>query len=270
MTGLAVVGGVAASGTAAAGTGDGRVGHYTMNSIEDDGTVHDASPAENHGTNHGATVVEGGGAVGNAFEFDGDDHIAVDYGGESPEILENWTVSGRISPADWGDDDRKEWLSVTEDRTTTRPLDFVHEAGKIKHYRGQAAGEVMAYDVSEQSGWHHMLVTQERVDSSTVDLVMYLDGSEVATASGDYENMRPGVDYNIGRIAGGVPDRFYWDGKIGEIRVYDRVLSDEEIESLATTGGNGNNGNGDEGDSSSNSRDDNGRGNGNGNGRGGD
>lgn len=236
-TGAVIVGGTAASGTAGAGIGEGRVVHYHLNSLQgpDGDEVRDASPERNHGTNNGARVV-GGGAVGNAFEFDGrEDYIDVDYGIGNEVIIENWTVAGWINPSDWSDGDRKEWLSVTEDRTTFRPLDFVHEDGAVKHYRGQAAGEVMSHDVSGETGWHHMAVTQTRLDQNTVALEMFFDGgSPVDSASGNFENMRPSLTFFIGTLARQNDKHLWWDGRIDEVRVYDRVLPDEEINDLAT------------------------------------
>lgn len=244
-SGVLVLGGTAATGTAAADIGDGRVGHYNLNNLhmnKETGEkiknfVHDASPEKNHGTWEGDEtdpVVDGW--VGNALTFDGNDWVSLNFGDGSEIVYEDWTISGWINPADWSDTSRKEWLSVSEDRSTGRPLDLVHEDGKIKHYRGLAAGEVMAHDVSGESGWHHMLVTQKRTDSSTVDLTMYFDGVEVDSTSGDYENMRPSLQFYLGRVAGSDPDRFYWDGEIDEVRVYNRVLSDSEIDDLAAMG----------------------------------
>ena len=177
------------------------------------------------------------GIVGGSFSFDGaSDYVDVEYGDGDEIVFEDWTVSSWIRPSDWSSDARKEWLSVSEDQTTAKPLDFVHEEGEIRHYRGQAAAEVMSHDVSSQQGWHHMVVSQKRNDNTTVDLSMYFDGEQVDTDSGDYENMRPSETLYIGRIAGSDPDRFYWEGRIDDVRLYDRVLGESEIANLYDAG----------------------------------
>ncbi len=87
------------SGTAAAGVGDGRVGHYTLNNLhlnKDSGEkewnhVHDASPAKNHGTNYGSELVKDG-AVGNAFEFDGNGAY-ITIGADSSLEVEEVTIA---------------------------------------------------------------------------------------------------------------------------------------------------------------------------------
>lgn len=98
ITGLSVVGSVTASGTAAAGIGEGRVGHYPPNSINPDDTVKDASPEDNDGVVFGdVSVAEGGGKVGNAFEFDGDsDYVEIDDD-ESLGVA-NVTVAAWVKP----------------------------------------------------------------------------------------------------------------------------------------------------------------------------
>ena len=206
------------------------VGYWPLNSVGD-GTAADLSGNGNDGAVVG-DVSPAGGQVAGAGSFDGSDDYIDSFGvGSSTDdvILQDWTVSGWIYPSDWNDDSRKEWLSISEDQTADRPLDFVHEGGKIKHYRGQAAAQVMSSDVSTESGWHHMAVTQERTSPSSVDLAMYFDASQVDTVSGDYENMRPSLNIAIGRFAGSPADRFYWDGKVDDVRVYDRALSSSEV-----------------------------------------
>lgn len=89
-----VIGGVAATGTAAADIGDGRVLDYHLNNINYDrdkgeivsNFVHDASPADNDGEWKGDAqdpVVKDG-AVGNAYEVvaneeDGEEGYLYDY-----------------------------------------------------------------------------------------------------------------------------------------------------------------------------------------------
>jgi hypothetical protein len=220
--------------------GDNLVGYYRLDRGVPGagGTVVDYSGENNGGATKGGVTAGAGGTFSTAaMDFDGnDDYVEID---SSSSNLESWTVSGWIKLDDWSDSARKEWLSVSEDETTAKPLDFVHESGDIKHYRGNAAGEVMSHDVSTEQGWHHMLVTQTRTSDSNVDLAMYFDGSEVDTDSGDYENMRPSLDFSVGRIAGGNPDRFYWTGQVDEIRIYDESLAQSEIDDLYFNGRNG-------------------------------
>lgn len=174
------------------------------------------------------------GPYGSAKYFDGGSgYIDVDYGDGEEIIYTDWTVSGWINVFDWSDSNRKEWLSVSEDQTDSRPLDFVHQSGSIKHYRGEAASEVMSHGVSNQTGWHQMTVTQNRTNSNTVKLKMYFDGERVDSITGDYENMRPSLKFNIGRSVQGDQN---WNGRIDDIRLYNETLSENQIKKLYRLG----------------------------------
>jgi hypothetical protein len=206
---------------------DDPVLHYSLTNLSD-GTVTDQSGNGHTGTVDGAiettsTLSEG------AASFDGDDEIVVEYDADGEVIFEDWTVSGWIKPDDWSDGTRKEWLSVNEDVTTGRPLDFVHEHGEIRHYRGVAFGDLLTHDVASLSGWHHMVVRQKRTGPTTVTVEMFLDGVSVGEATGDYENMRPSLNFVVGKI---VDAGFYWVGDIDEVRLYDRYVTDSEVSAL--------------------------------------
>lgn len=198
--------------------------YFPLQNISNSNTVEDLSGNNHDGDVFGASTTTG--KYRNALDFDGNDYINVN---NNISNLENWTVTGWIKPDNWNNNSRDEWLAVTENRTTNKPLDFVLENGSIKHYRGDAAGEVMSYDVSTETGWHQMTVTQERIDSSTVETLLYFDGVQVDSSTGNYENMRPSLDLNIGRIT---TDGFYWNGGIDEVRLYGQTLTSNEITAL--------------------------------------
>ena len=189
----------------------------------------------NNGTdNTGSSEGYVSGVYGSAKDFNGGSgYIDVNYGDGGEIIYTDWTVSGWINVFDWSDSNRKEWLSVSEDRTDSRPLDFVHESGSIKHYRGKADGEVMSHGVSDETGWHQMTVTQNRISSNTVDLIMYFDGERVDSTTADYENMRPSLKFNIGRSVQG---NLNWNGGIDDIRLYNETLSQSQVKKLYRLG----------------------------------
>lgn len=231
-TGTLVVGGVAATGTAAAGIGEGRVGHYHLNNLRGSGRrkdrVHDASPQNNHGTNRGAEVVRGGGSVGNAFGFDGeDDYVVVDH----DESLSASTLTVAT------------WLKFTGSAAYHFFLSKRGDAGDEyqMYYRGADAGrpETLAYwdgdriydaGLSLEAGvWHHLAWV---VDGD--GLRGYHDGEEVVTkpaaatpSEGGTSPLYIGAD-SVGNYASGLAD---------EVRIYDRALSTAEVEQLASMGG---------------------------------
>lgn len=237
VTGLSVVGGIATSGTAAAGVGDGRVGHYPLNNIRPDGTVPDASPENNDGMNNGASVVRGDGKVGNAFYFDGDDHVEIPAfkweGGPVTVAFWNHVAEDdvqRSSAFGWGNTrgrgDRFQVHAPWSDQTLYWDYGHTKKKGRL------------STDYSGYLGrWTHIAVVSEGAGGR--GQAIYLDGDEVASKNESGEPSQDTKPFNLGRWAYG-----HHVGKIDEFRIYDRVLSASEIESLASMGGNSGNGNG--------------------------
>jgi len=79
-----------------------------------------------------------------------------------------------------------------------------------------------------QGQWHFVAFT-----GSISHGKLYFDGDLKNTAYNDFTTgpWDDSVPFDIGRPYGGDPDRFF-NGKIDDVRVYDRILSDEEIQQL--------------------------------------
>ena len=71
------------------------------------------------------------------------------------------------------------------------------------------------------------MYSQERSDSSTVEVKIYFDGSLVDTVSGDWEN----TDFSLGDLMIGAHGSAgnYWLGTISNVRLYNIALTPEEI-----------------------------------------
>lgn len=87
---------------------NGLVAHWSFDEMENN-TIFDSSTGENHGTNYGATVVQG--IIGNALSFDGtDDYVRIPKNGKSPpqafSALRKGSISvwfkANIIPTDYG------------------------------------------------------------------------------------------------------------------------------------------------------------------------
>lgn len=245
ITGLSVVGSVAMTGTAAAGIGAGRVGHYTLNNLQGKGKnkteVHDSSPENNHGTNHGAEVVKGGGNVGNAFEFDGiDDHVKIPDD-SSLDITDALTVAAWVKAPTQEDFARvisrersgvgKRQYNLGFDASGTKPRTIVDTTGA----NGE---EVVGPGVADDS-WHHLATTFD----ADGELLLYVDGDEVDATAVDSPLVSVDVSVTLGAPSH-VPEKDWYAGRLDEARIYDRVLSADEIEILASMGGNSGNGGG--------------------------
>lgn len=239
-TSALVIGSTAATGTAAAGIGEGRVGHYPLNNIRPDGTVHDASPEGNDGTNNGASVVRGGGKVGNAFEFN-DAYVVVP---KFPNITSSLTIAAWMRTSDiaeigqrvFADDENNDGgyaLSVGDGGRGT-----VRFYNRSKDTVSLDTGSVITAD-----SWYHVAGIY---DDEAKSRRIYVDGeieAEIRSDTGPW-----GADAGTASIGGETDSgetEFRFNGLLDEVRVYDRALSQSEIQSLAAMGGNsGGNGRG--------------------------
>ncbi|MFE4956529.1 LamG domain-containing protein [Streptomyces sp. NPDC056653] len=77
-------------------------------------------------------------------------------------------------------------------------------------------------------GWAHLTGLYDTEDNT---LRLYVNGKEVASETGVAPVAAPGA-FQIGRARGDAGAR--WQGEIGDVRVWDRVVSREEIEGLGS------------------------------------
>jgi len=241
-TGSVVLGGVAASGTAAAGIGDGRVLDYHLNNINYDrdkgdivaNFVHDASPADNDGEWKGDAqdpVVKDG-AVGNAFAFDGDgDYIEV---GDDSSL----DITSQVTVAAWGyleGDPTTKQAIVSKDWDLENSLPYVIDMGTSHANNDLSFGfytgnwhDVTAGRQAPQGEWFHVAGV-----FNNGSLKIYLNGAK-QNENADAPESMPTNDQPllIGRRTGSGTTRQDFNGKIDEVRVYDRALSDTEITEL--------------------------------------
>lgn len=224
-----LVGGSLMSKKVAANLGSGRVGHYTLNSLggRDRNVVRDSSPAGNNGTNYGATVVKG--QVGNAFEFDGNDYV--DLGTQLTQGFTTMTVAAWIRTSAGGD-------RVIVERGVWNDDDgfalFVDIFGRATwgHWGDNGANNaIVSSTVSVRDGtWHHVAGTLEPVGSE-YKYTLYIDGA-FNKSNTSYRAVTASTEpTGIGRR---IPtsNNYYFDGRIDEVRIYDRALSADEVESL--------------------------------------
>jgi len=109
---------------------------------------------------------------------------------------------------------------------------FRVDAGRLRiEHQG---GNVQADTLVNDGGWHHVAVmVQENATISYPDVILYLDGTDDTrpTTDPDMFNLTAGEDVSIGRRPSN-NDRFFL-GQIDEVRIYDRMLTQEDISWLA-------------------------------------
>lgn len=154
-----------------------------------------------------------------AYVFDGDDYL---IGGDIFPLSSSYTKSAWVNIAGSGfrnimssvlHDRNNHYLKVDSDGT----LNAGHNNGEYRVRDPQAlvAGQ-----------WYFVAVT---FDYATGEMILYKDGNvvDVETVAAD---LRDVIDPSL--LIGAMNYLFRWEGAIDEPRLYDRVLSPEQIQSL--------------------------------------
>jgi len=193
----------------------GLLAHHALDGDASDGSGNGYDGVENGEPTYGA------GVDGQAIQLDGIDDF-VDFGepadwpaGLSPRSMCAW---GMTSSVDAG----FRWMMAYGSPATGQAM-FIGMNG-TGLYGGGYADDVITADFWTLQEWHHVALTY---DGTTARL--YADGVEVASGAKDW-NLVPSRAH-IGRQVNDVAE--FWDGMIDEARLYDRVLSVEEIAWLA-------------------------------------
>jgi len=186
----------------------------------DDGTtVNDISGNNNDGTNNGATQVDG--LYGKAYDFDGsDDYIETgktssDLGvdGSKTKTVSAWVYTESFNGGGI--------FEIGAEDTDGEDFSF-RTLSSDNEWKAQFWGSAdidFTYDSIDK--WVHFVVTW---DGTTTRI--YADGSEVVSADNSLDTGNNKA-FKIGKWS----DKFF-DGKIDDVRIYNRALSSSEIEEL--------------------------------------
>lgn len=221
----------------------GLVGHWTFDGMDTSGTVaKDRGRGGNDGTlTNGPTKSIG--KLGQALDIDGADDF-VNIG--SPAVLDDiatLSVCAWINPRTAGEifsgSDR--WGGIASKGypgwfyMTTNVFGSVRPY-LYRHFSGNGGSWYPTSDTIPLNEWTHVCVTYDDTSTSN-DPVFYLNGSSVTVTE---ENAPTGTadseassDLHIG--TNDVTDQVF-DGKIDEVRVYNRILSTGEVSALYNMG----------------------------------
>ncbi len=210
----------------------GLVGHWSF----DNCAPSDSSGRGNHGRIiGGASCVPG--AMGDALSFDGvDGHVEV------PNDPSQQIASNRITISAWISLDAD--VGVTQQRVVNK-----QQTGGVSWgmevfgngYGGATGNNLAVHDSNgstwrncisntnlQPGRWHHVAATD-----NAGDIRLYIDGNLDKTCSGGFGiPARIDSPIVIGRLS--ESDYFHFGGRIDEVRVYDRVLSQAEVSRLAS------------------------------------
>jgi hypothetical protein len=203
-----------------AGLSDGLVAYYPFN-----GNANDESGNGNNGVVHGATLTyDRNGNANRAYSFDGINSY-IDVGnpiGDNPSIITQCAWILVLSPngtiiTKRQADDGSDWASmdVLSDYSVRFWLDD-------KNYNNNSSWALSAQYSDQQ--WH--FICGVRNGSS---LKLYVDGNTSAATSDSH--VMSGSTYNM-YIGYGAASARHFTGKIDDVRIYNRAISDSEVQQL--------------------------------------
>jgi hypothetical protein len=205
------------------------VGHWKLD--EDSGTT--ASDSSTHGNDGTLINMDPAtdwvpGQIDGALEFDGvNDHVLVPHI-PSLSLINQLTVAAWICKGttvgydlalNKGTSGSKHnyWFGTLDDEIT-----FGFHDGGFREFNTSG--------VDLQTGtWYHIAATFNNANDS---VRVYLNGAEVDNWSPNEEPLTNTEDLYIGRTQYGE----YWDGKLDDVRIYNRVLDQTEIQALYDEG----------------------------------
>jgi NO-binding membrane sensor protein with MHYT domain len=194
------------------------VGHWRFDDASASDVCVDSSGNGYAGTPKGTAVVDGTSGKARSFNGRGD---AI----EIPPI----NIPKAITVAAWVYSDRfvQNGFVVGKNPVNTQWALFFESDGYVK-WRGGGHEKEVKCAVPSNQNWHHIAAKQDGMTAS-----LYLDGVLCATGPASVIG-NEASSITIGRFDGG--KNYYFNGRIDEVRIYNRALSDPEISQLLTAG----------------------------------
>jgi len=196
---------------------------------EFEGNTNDSSGNARNGTPEGGPIFAAG-QTGQALVLDGvDDYVNIDgYKGilaDAGGVQQPFTLCAWIKAT--SDGDIITWGTNSGGQRMTLRVDTVL---RVEHGSGNVRG-TNGPDLRDDE-WHHVAATIPQ-GAAIMDVRLYVDGHDVTPASTTTAlfNLQPDLDVRIG-MGGPTGDRFL-TGLVDDARIYDRVLTREEVASLA-------------------------------------
>ncbi|WP_414837356.1 LamG domain-containing protein [Candidatus Nanosalina sp. VS9-1] len=206
------------------------IGYWPLN--ENSGSkAYDHSGNENHGTlNGGVTQGTTGLLADTAYSFDGsDDYVSI----ADSSVLDGSPISATA----WVKTSASGEKVIVAKFNSSSPYNgYWYGQGKdggirvCLGYDGQKCYEVS--DFPNDGNWHQICFTY---DNST--LKIYQDGKHIDSISETTDVKDTATDLQIGYGQWGVENE--WNGKISEVRIYDRPLTKSEVQYLYNVGKRG-------------------------------
>jgi len=221
----------------------GLVGLWSFNGSDVSGTTaYDRSGSGNNGTlTNGPSIYPG--KVGQSIDFDGtDDYVSaadaasLDFGASSDFVLSGW-VYRDTSTTDDTIVAKRNGIANTDDGY----IAYIDDTDGKLHVEVSDNADADEFELVSNStfttpGWNHFAIVWD--DDSTANTEIYINGvGDGATETGTQGNIGDLGNTLTLRVGAESDNGNPFDGKLDEIRVYNRTLSSSEIKDQYDFGG---------------------------------
>ncbi|WP_440989179.1 PKD domain-containing protein [Haloarchaeobius baliensis] len=214
----------------------GLVAYYPVD--ENSGSTADDASGGNDGTVDGATQGVPGILNTSAYSFDGVDDSVQAPTDLSSSLGTSGTVSAWIKTTQSGDDTMWQAPGITGVESNGDGNDvfygWIDASGNIGVMAGNTDGALSTTEINDGT-WHHVVLVR---NATTGETRVYVDGVLEDTATSE-TGAKTSAFSGIGVIedTGGSPE--YLDGRLDDVRLYDRALTDAEALALYDSTWNG-------------------------------
>ncbi|MBU3914079.1 hypothetical protein KKA14_00925, partial [bacterium] len=194
------------------------------------GNTSDGSGQGNHGEVFGDADLTSDifGTASQAYTFDGaGDYIEIENPVEDDFSISFWFRSTQVSGASGGN-----WFAgegLVEGKTGTDQSDFGISLGdgNVMFGTGNTNSTIESSADYNDGNWYHVTATRSK---GMGDLSLYIQGTEIVTGTGNVLSLNAPQLLRIASAPGSSTN--YYQGDIDDIRIYNRVLNQTEIERL--------------------------------------
>ncbi len=224
---------------------DGLIGHWTFDGKYMTPGVQDASGNELHGTLSGfsatTTVI---GKIGQALDFDGvndyvnigDIDLTTAMSASAWFYVDSFSTGGLLNKGivsrHIGDAGSNRSWSLYVDLQTSGSNPRLG-AALSSNGTNQASNNLVGTTMLQEGRWYHAVLTYDANDKT----IIYIDGAQEATDATPPASLHLNdIPAKIGTQYTATDNRFFLDGKIDDVRIYNRALTPEEVQRLYSLG----------------------------------
>jgi len=208
------------------GPTDGLVGYWPLNNINN-GSVQELINGYTGSVQEG--VLTGSGKIGGAAKFEGEDaYISIDSG---PDVSESFSIAAWVNANNINHTEYPLAVSKWQRGVNRDYLIGVFNDGRLySQFNSEPDGNkttIFGPEVS-LSTWYHCVLVYDGTGG-----MFYVDGTSRGQKDGKFDNTSSNIVIGS-KDGGGNP----WNGLVDDVRIYNRALSESEIQRLydATSG----------------------------------